>query len=331
MALPETAQAGVEVTVVVASHRREARLTTLLDALAAQTLPRERWEIVVVHTYEQAVAERILEGHGLRRDGTLRAIAVDPAGARATVQRNLGWRAGRGALVAFTDDDCRPEADWLERLLGGAREFPGAIVQGTTRPDPLDAEAFRSPYVHSIWVEAPGRNTQTCNILYERALLERVAGFDESFPAPAGEDVDLALRAQAAGALVVGAPGAVVYHAVEALSLRGKIRADAKWQHLPHLVKLHPHFRWEQCVLGLWWRREHLAAVLALAGLAGAPRRKWALLGLWPFYMEDRLRHGPGRRARVRALREMPGHWLVEMAEVGRFVQGSIRYRTLVL
>jgi GT2 family glycosyltransferase len=185
--------------------------------------------------------------------------------------------------------------------------------------------------VRTIWVESPGRNTQTCNILYERALLERIGGFDESFPAPAGEDIDLALRAQAAGGVLVGAPEAVVYHQVEALSLAEKLRHDGKWQHLAYLVKLHPEFRRQQCVLGLWWKREHLGAALALAALAAAPARPWALVGLWPYYMAERKRHGTSARARRRAIREMPAHWLVDVAEIGRFVRGSVRYRTIVL
>jgi hypothetical protein len=319
------------VTVVIPSHGRPDGLTTVLDALAAQTLPRERFEVVVAHTYGPDTAGRVLDQHDLARAGLLRHIAVDPSAARATRQRNLGWRAARTDLVAFTDDDCRPTPEWLERLVERALEYPGAIVQGTTRPDPRDHDAFAATHVRTIWVESPGRNTQTCNILYERALLERIDGFDETFPAPAGEDVDLALRAQETGAPLVGAPEAVVHHAVEALSLREKLRHDGKWEHLPHLVKLHPGFRRQQCVLGLWWKREHLGAALALAALACAPRRPWALAGLWPYYMVERRRHGDSVAARARAIREMPAHWLVDVAEIGRFVRGSVRYRTVVL
>jgi glycosyltransferase involved in cell wall biosynthesis len=319
------------VTVVVPSHGRAEGLKEVLDALAAQTLSAHLWEVVVAHTYAPDVVRGVLDGHELARAGLLRHIAVDPSEARATRQRNLAWRAGRGRLVAFTDDDCRPEPTWLERLIDRAAEYPGAIVQGTTRPDPRHEAAWSSAYVRTIHVEAPGRDTQTCNILYERELLERIGGLDEDFPAPAGEDIDLALRAQAAGAVLVGAPDAVVYHAVEGLSLRDRVRHDAKWEHLVFLVKRHPAYRWQRCVLGLWWRREHLGAMLALAAIAAAPRRPWALAVVSPYYMMERMRYGESRRGRVRAIREMPVRCLVEIAEVGRFVRGSLRYRTVVL
>ena len=41
----------IDISVVVPSHGRAAKLTELLAALAEQTLPRDRWEVVVVHTH----------------------------------------------------------------------------------------------------------------------------------------------------------------------------------------------------------------------------------------------------------------------------------------
>jgi hypothetical protein len=55
------------------------------------------------------------------------------------------------------------------------------------------------------------------------------------------------------------------------------------------------------------------------------------LAGLVPYVRLERWRHGPRKRAQLRALREAPAHWVVEIAEVGTFAIGSLRYRTLVL
>src|SRR5205807_3189257 len=117
-------------------------------------------------------------------------------------------------------------------------------------------------------------------VLYERALLERVGGFDECIVT--GEDVDLSIRAQGAGARVVAAPDAVTYHAIDALSLVEKIRSQHKWQHLAYLVKRHPELR-EYCEWGVWYKREHLRAALGLVALLGAPRHQWMLLGTIPY------------------------------------------------
>src|SRR5213592_2240761 len=82
----------LEVSVVVASHGRPDRLRTLLDALASQPLPRDKWEVVVVHTYPPEVASEVLGGHELHASGTLRARHVDVGQARPSIQRNVGWR-----------------------------------------------------------------------------------------------------------------------------------------------------------------------------------------------------------------------------------------------
>lgn len=319
---------GTEVSVVVASHGRPDRLRILLDALARQTLARGLWEAVVVHTYDRALASTLFDGHELTASGLLRQLPADPAGARPSVQRNAGWRAARGRLIAFTDDDCRPASDWLERLTAAATEHPGAIVQGATAADPHDEREFRHTHVRSLHVDPPDPRTQTCNVLYERALLERLDGFDER--AITGEDIELGLRARDAGAPLVGVPGALVHHAVEGMSMREKIRSQSKWQHLAYVVKRQPRLR-DGCVMRVWWKREHLGATVALAALAGARRRPWLLAGVLPYVEIERSRHGRGPRQQLRAVWEIPPHLVVELAEVVTFVRGSIRYRTLLL
>jgi GT2 family glycosyltransferase len=318
---------GPDVSVVVASHAREEGLRTLIDALADQTLPRERWELIVAHTYGPAAA-RVLDEHELARDGTLRSVPVDPAAARPSIQRNQGVSVARGRLVAFTDDDCRPAPDWLDRLLAAHVANPRAIVQGATRVDPRDEHLWDRVHLRALHIEPPIPNAQTCNVLYERELLDRVGGFDER--AITGEDLELAVRAQDAGASLVGAPDAVVYHAMEALSLTEKIRSQHKWQHLAYVVKRHPRLR-EQFPMGIWWKREHLGAAVALAALAGGTRRPWMLAGLLYYANIERKRHGTSPRAQLRAIWELPPHWVVELAEIGSFVRGSIRYRTILL
>ena len=162
-----------------------------------------------------------------------------------------------------------------------------------------------------------------------RALAARAPrGFDERLIT--GEDVDLGLRARAAGASLVAAPEAVVHHAIEPLTTRERIRENEKWEHLVLLVKKHPELR-DDMPLRVFWKPEHLHAALALAALAGARRRPWMLLGLLPYYRTERLRFGPSPRGRLRALRLMPVFWLVELAEIRTFARGSLRHRTLVL
>jgi len=106
--------------------------------------------------------------HPLTRRGTLRTIHREPGTGPAPALRNDGWRAARGALVAFTDDDCRPEPAWLERLAGAAcAAAPSDVLQGSVRPDPREAEVLaRVPWARSLAVEPPNWQAATANITF---------------------------------------------------------------------------------------------------------------------------------------------------------------------
>ncbi|HKR98456.1 MAG TPA: glycosyltransferase family A protein [Candidatus Dormibacteraeota bacterium] len=320
----------LEVSVVVPSHERVTRLRWLLNALEEQTLPQSRWELVVVHDSRDGT-EELLSTHHLVYEAALRKVTLAPGTGTAAVQRNVGWREARAPLIAFTDDDCRPEPDWLERLLAVARSHPGAIVQGTTRPDPFEAEIMKwAPRARSIdEPDPPGPHAQTCNILYPRAALEAVGGFDESIRT-AGEDLDLAARVRARGAAYVGAPDAVVYHAVDTFSLPGIVRFNRRWETLPLVFKRHPELR-TQLEYGVFWKRRHAFLPAALAGAALHRREPLLALLALPYVLHALPHRGTHPMGRMRALAELGGRAVVDASEMWTMVKGSVRYRTLML
>lgn len=317
------------VSVVVPSHGRRLRLRWLLNALEEQSLDADLFEVIVVHDYEGADAE-LLSGHPLATSGRLRPISIPPGTGGPARQRNIGWRMAVASLVAFIDDDCRPETDWLAELLAAARRHPGAIVQGKTRPDPFEMNSFASPHARSLWVNPPHEFGQTCNIAYPTEVLVRVGGFDEDLPAPAGEDTDLALRARATGAGFEGAENAVVNHAVEAYSLPAVLRLNLKWRHLAFVVKRHPELR-RHFTYWAFWRRSHLEVLGVFFGLALSSRQPAGVLFCIPWTWRRLTRRGRHKRAVLAGMLELPGGLIVDGAEVGTMCWGSLRYRTLVL
>jgi glycosyltransferase involved in cell wall biosynthesis len=307
------------------------RLRWLLNALEEQTLAAERFEVIVVHDYAGADAQ-LLDDHPLSKADRLRTVAIEQGTGSPARQRNLGWREARAPLVAFVDDDCRPEPTWLEHLVAGAADHPGAIVQGSTHPDPYEIQVRASPHVRSLLVTPPYDYAPTCNIAYPRALLERVDGFDEAaFPAHSGgEDTDLAMRARATGAQLVAAPEARVYHSVEAYSLPAALKLNLKWRHLVFVFKRYPELR-RVLTHRLFWRRTHRDVVLLALGLALASgRRPFALLA-GPWVYRRLTRRGTHGRALLLGVVEMPGGLVVDLAEVATMCWGSAAYRTLVL
>ena len=316
-------------SVVVPSHGRRLRLRWLLNALEEQTL-QESFEVIVAHDYE-GEDERLLETHPLAESGRLRPLKIGPGTGPAS-KRNMGWRAARAPLVAFIDDDCRPDPAWLEKIVAAAAASPGDIVQGRVRPDPYEVKLHANPHSRTVVVTPPHDFAQTANIAYPKALLERVDGFDEGLPTPAGEDTDLAQRARATGAELVGAGDALVFHAVEAFSLRDALKLALRWQHLGFVVKRHPELR-KHLKHGIFWRRTHRDMLLLLlgVGLAMGLRFSPALLLAGPWIYRRLTRRGKSKRAVVAGVVELPGGFVVDAVEVASMCMGSVRYRTLIL
>jgi ubiquinone/menaquinone biosynthesis C-methylase UbiE len=152
--------------------------------------------------------------------------------------RELAWRACRGSVVVFTDDDCQPEPDWLAAHLRTMGSAAPAVVVGRTVPDP-EQQHLLVDFARTQRVDDT-RFAQTCNVAYRHEDLVRAGGFDTGFATPGGEDTDLALRVEQLGSRRVFAPGAVVRHDVRPTSLRATLRETLRWYDLPRLYAKHP-------------------------------------------------------------------------------------------
>jgi GT2 family glycosyltransferase len=318
------------VAVVIPSARRETRLAFALDALARQTLPRDRFEVVVVRGDDPGPTVSAPDQLPVR----FMSMAAD---AGPAAKRNVGWRATTAPLVAFTDDDCRPTADWLERLVEAAKVESGDfILQGRTDPDPDEVQRLHGLAVTQA-IPALSGWYETCNIAYPRALLERLGGFDEEFAGPdggaypiGGEDTDLGLRAIAAGAQEHFLEEAVVRHAVHSRHLAKALRDTRRWRSVPRVLARHPIQR-RALEAGLFGRRAHWAVLLA--GLALPLRRHPVLASaaLAP-YVRHHLRGYPRTaRASARAILDLPPQALVDGAEVVMTAAAAVRHRVAVL
>jgi GT2 family glycosyltransferase len=307
--------------VVIPTARRETRLAFALEALARQTLPRERFEVVVVRAEDDGPKAGAPDGLPVR------FLSVPPdSGAAAS--RNVGWRAATGPLVAFTDDDCRPTADWLERLLEAAGTDEGQVLQGRTEPDPAELERLHG-LATTQRIEAASPWYQTCNIAYPRALLEQLGGFDERFDG--GEDADLGLRAVEAGARRSFVDGARVWHAVHSRHVWDAIRGEARWRTIPLVLAEHPSQR-RELTLRLFWRPAHARVFFAALGLLRLRRNPALALAAATPYLRHHLKsYRLSPRTLVRAALDLPPRALVDLTGVVATARSAIRHRTPVL
>ena len=183
-------------------------------------------------------------------DGTLRIAETFPIhcvrqeNRGPAAARNHGAREARGDVLAFTDADCVPRPDWIERLVAG---FDSGVVAvggtyGIANPECLLAKMVHEEIAtrHSRFddeVDFVG----SFNVAYRREAFEAVGGFDEQFPCASAEDNDLAYRLTDAGGRLRFARDAVVGH-YHPVSLGPYLRTQMRhgfWR--VKLYAKHPH------------------------------------------------------------------------------------------
>ena len=132
------------VSVVVMSFNRPQALERCLASLAAQTLAKQKFEVVLVdvsnppnHPQVARYGERLTLRHRIE---TNRGVAGN---------RNLGAAAATAPLLAFLDDDCVAHPEWLATLLAAAARHPGALIGGGSWGDD-NPVTFRSDYAESV-------------------------------------------------------------------------------------------------------------------------------------------------------------------------------------
>lgn len=98
------------VSVVLCTYNRASRLSSCLDALQNQSLPNDQYEVIVVNDGSKDNTARVLLGYNF-------TVITNKPNQGLAQSRNNGASASRADIIAFTDDDCVPDARWLENLL----------------------------------------------------------------------------------------------------------------------------------------------------------------------------------------------------------------------
>lgn len=313
-----------KVSVVVATHNRLERLKTLLGALDRQTLDRDQFEVIVIDNgTSDGTSDFLSTAVGIKV--LRREVSNGPAEAR-----ELGWRQAQADLIAFTDDDCRPEPEWLEEALDAHLSAPGSIVQGLTRPDPYEEHLMVHPLARTIRVDGLGPFFQTCNVLYPKSVLNATGGFDTTISGRACEDVDLAMRALSTGCGAVFAREAVVNHAVEVRSTWEAVREARRWGMLVELVGRHPQIRRVFPWRGLAWRETHARLLIATVGIAlcALTGRRAFLLWCVPYLS---YRNGWSPKGVLRTLTTLHKLLPVDAAELSVLARESAKRRRIFI
>jgi GT2 family glycosyltransferase len=216
-------------TVLVATHNRSANLRNCLASLMSMEGIDGPWEILVVDnnsTDDTAAIVREFESTG---QVTVRYLFEPRRGKSAAL--NTGISRARGALIAFTDDDCLASTSWLRSIVAEFQRDPELAVLGGRvelydhRDKPIAIVLCPNRSEFDVWkVLDVASGTALAfggiigaNMAVRRTVFEQLVGFDLLLSVGTkrgvvAEDLDFAYRACRAGVKVWYSPAPLMYH-----------------------------------------------------------------------------------------------------------------------
>lgn len=273
-----------KLSVIIPHYQDLGGLELCLASLDRQTLPRERFEIVVADNASPCGLEAL---EAVVR-GRAKVVVCHDRGAGPN--RNAGVAASSGEILAFIDSDCVAEPEWLEHGLAGlpAYDFIGGKVKVLV-DDPARktaAEAFEAVFAFDFETYITKKGfTGAGNMFCARKVFDQVGGFRVGV----SEDLEWSHRARGKGFRLGYVADAVVGHPARRtwVELRNKWRrVNAETWGL-YRDRPQPRLRWLVRTAALPLSAlAHTPKVLTSRELAGGRDRALALgmlyrLRLW--------------------------------------------------
>jgi glycosyltransferase involved in cell wall biosynthesis len=168
-----------EVSIIIPVFNQRRELLSCLQALHGQTCRPGRFEVVVVDNGSDPPI-----GNLSLLFSFVRCIREPKPGSYAA--RNRGIEGSRADLLGFTDADCLPAPDWIERGMHGVENLPGrGMIAGKvdlTFHDPATlttAELFESVFGFPQKTYVEWGFAATANLFTTRSVFDTVGLFDE--------------------------------------------------------------------------------------------------------------------------------------------------------
>jgi glycosyltransferase involved in cell wall biosynthesis len=209
------------VSVIVPVYNDDKRLKICLAALENQTYPKTLYEIIIVDNasdnardIQNVVAECVREA---LPEAYRASIVCEPIpGSYAA--RNQGISLAKGEIIAFTDADCIPYADWIERGVKNLLQVPncGLLVgkieiffKIENRATPVELYETIAAFPQKEFIEEY-KGGATANLFTYRNVIERVGLFKTTIKS--GGDIEWGQRVYGFGYKQIYADEVCVKH-----------------------------------------------------------------------------------------------------------------------
>ncbi|HEY7057651.1 MAG TPA: glycosyltransferase [Vicinamibacterales bacterium] len=197
---------AMRVSLIVCTRNRAARLPDFLACLERLEAPPGGWELIVVDNASTDSTPGLLDR--LTKGAPFPVRCIRAAAPGLSHARNMGLTQACGDILAFTDDDCYPQPDYLLALVDVFEEGRCGFVGGrVVLHDPSDARVGVRDTPTAIEIPprsfVPAGLIHGANMAVTREVVRAIGEFDPLLgagaPCVAGEDTDYIARAVWAG------------------------------------------------------------------------------------------------------------------------------------
>jgi GT2 family glycosyltransferase len=198
-----------KVSILISTKNRREDLQLAIASIKQMDYPKELYEIVVV---EETNKPEPIEG--------VKYITIPEEGRGFGYSRNTAVKHASYPVVAFTDDDCQVERDWLRELVAPFQKAAAAVAGavkvkncGTLGycENTLGFPGGGIKYIHRADNKIhPVKHISTCNAAFKKEIILKAGGFPLDTPF-SGEDFLLAEKVSKSN-LCYYNPKAIVYH-----------------------------------------------------------------------------------------------------------------------
>lgn len=186
-------------SVVITVRNEEKHIGELLESLSVQERP---FEVIIVDAESTDRTVDVIKEYMERMDLKLIVKRSSRGGGR-----NIGVANSKYDYVVFTDGDIIVSERWLQEMRKSIDEGNDVVAGKTLQ---IGNERFAALDRVELIYYGFDATFPSCNLAYRKDLFIKLGGFDESFIT--AEDIDLNMRALAAGARFHYNENAIVYH-----------------------------------------------------------------------------------------------------------------------
>ena len=118
------------VSVIVAAHNESLNIVTCIDAILNQDYPQKNIEIIIVNDRSKDETGTILSKYE-KKYSFLNVITINEVKEGVSPKKyalSLAVAASKGEIIATTDADCKPEKNWLTKLVSNFTPETGMVV-----------------------------------------------------------------------------------------------------------------------------------------------------------------------------------------------------------